>query len=66
MMQTGTVEFYNKTRKFGFVINNDETIIESYLFSGDYDIAAGDVVEFELTAAGEKGQKIKNLVKVEQ
>jgi cold shock CspA family protein len=65
-MHTGTVEYYNKTRMFGFVINNDEAVIESYLFSGDYDIAAGDIVEFELTAAGEKGQKIKNLVKVEE
>jgi cold shock CspA family protein len=65
-MHTGTVEFYNKTRKFGFVINNDKELQESYLINGEYDLEAGDVIEFELTNAGEKGPKVKNLVKVEQ
>ena len=65
-MHTGTVEFYNKTRKFGFIINSDDSLQESYLFSGDYELETGDTVEFELSAAGEKGQKVKNLVKVEQ
>jgi cold shock CspA family protein len=65
-MYTGTVEFYNKTRKFGFIINSDESLQESYLFSGDYELETGDTVEFDLSAAGEKGQKVKNLTKVEQ
>ena len=65
-MQRGTVEFYNKTRKFGFIINNDEELKQSHLFESDVEWQAGDVVEFELTVAGEKGQKVKNLTKVEQ
>jgi hypothetical protein len=65
-MHTGTVEFYNKTRKFGFIINSDEELKQSYLFESNVEWQAGDVVEFELTVAGEKGQKVKNLVKVEQ
>ena len=65
-MYTGTVEFYNKTRKFGFIINSDESLQESYLFSGDYELETGDTVVFDLSAAGEKGQKVKNLTKVEQ
>lgn len=65
-MHTGKVEFYNKSRKFGFVINSDDSLQESYLFSGDYELETGDTVEFELSTAGEKGKKVKNLVKVEQ
>ena len=65
-MQQGTVEFYNKERKFGFIINNDETLSESYLFHSDIELQAGDIVEFDLTIAGEKGPKVKNLTKVEQ
>lgn len=65
-MHTGTVEFYNKSRKFGFIINNDPDITESYLFHSETELQSGDVVEFELTAAGEKGPRVKNLTKVEQ
>jgi cold shock CspA family protein len=65
-MHRGTVEFYNKTRKFGFIINEDESLQESYLFHSDTELNSGDIVEFELSTAGEKGPKVKNLVKVEQ
>jgi len=65
-MYTGIVEFYNKARKFGFIINSDEELKQSYLFESDVEWQTGDLVEFELTVAGEKGQKVKNLVKVEQ
>ena len=65
-MHRGTVEFYNKTRKFGFIINEDESLQESYLFYSDDELNSGDIVEFELSIAGEKGPQVKNLVKVEQ
>jgi cold shock CspA family protein len=65
-MHRGTVEFYNKTRKFGFIINDNAELNQSHLFESDVEWQAGDVVDFELTVAGEKGQKVKNMTKVEQ
>ena len=62
-MPVGKVEFYNKVRKYGFIITEGE---EEYnmLFNGEYDFQQGDVVEFDTTAAGEKGPKAVNIRKV--
>ena len=62
-MPRGKVEFYNKVRKFGFIITDDD---EEYnlLFNGEYDFVRGDIVEFERTLAGEKGPKAENIRKV--
>jgi cold shock CspA family protein len=63
-MPIGKVEFYNKVRQYGFIITED---IAEYnmLFNGDYDLQRGDIVEFDTTAAGEKGPKAVNIRKVE-
>lgn len=60
----GTVEFYNKVRKFGFVVTDAD---EDYnlLFNGEYDFERGDRVVFERTLAGEKGPKAVNIRKVD-
>lgn len=59
----GTVEFYNKVRKFGFIITDNDNDY-NLLFNGDYDFQRGDRVSFERTLAGEKGPKAVNIVKI--
>lgn len=63
-MPRGKIEFYNKVRKFGFVIPENEEEY-SFMFKGDYDFSYGDIVEFDSTVAGEKGPKAVNIRKVE-
>ena len=60
-MKKGTVKFYNETKGFGFVID-DETKEEFFVHvSGLIDeIREGDEVEFELTE-GKKGLNAVNV-----
>jgi cold shock CspA family protein len=62
-MSTGKVEFYNKVRKFGFIIPDDDDQY-NFMFNGEYDFQHGDIVEFERTLAGEKGPKAVDIRKV--
>jgi len=63
-MPTGKVEFYNKARKFGFIVPDDDDQY-NFMFNGEYDFQYGDIVEFDATVAGEKGPKAVNIRKVE-
>ena len=60
-MSKGTVKFFNDTKGFGFIVE-DETNKEHFVhISGLIDeIREGDVVEFDLT----EGKKGLNAVKV--
>lgn len=62
-MPTGKVEFYNKVRQFGFIVPDDDDQY-NFMFKGDYDFQYGDIVEFDVTVAGEKGQNAVNIRKV--
>ncbi len=62
-MKTGTVKFFNETKGFGFIIE-DESNTEYFVHvTGLIDeIREGDKVEFELT----EGKKGLNAVNVKQ
>ena len=62
-MKTGTVKFFNETKGFGFIID-DESNTEYFVHvTGLIDeIREGDKVEFELT----EGKKGLNAVNVKQ
>ncbi len=60
-MQNGTVKFFNESKGFGFVVD-DESKTEYFVHvSGLIDrISEGDAVEFELTE-GKKGLNAVNV-----
>ncbi len=62
-MRTGTVKFFNQTKGFGFIIDN-ETKEEYYVRSSGLTtpIRDNDSVEFELTE-GRKGMNAINVKK---
>ncbi len=62
-MKTGTVKFFNETKGFGFIID-DESNTEYFVHVTGLidDIREGDKVEFELT----EGKKGLNAVNVKQ
>ncbi len=62
-MKTGTVKFFNETKGFGFIIE-DESNTEYFVHVTGLldDIREGDKVEFELT----EGKKGLNAVNVKQ
>ena len=60
-MSTGTVKFYNESKGFGFIIENDSK--EEYFVHAtglDNEIREGDEVEFELKE-GKKGLNAVNV-----
>ncbi len=60
-MSNGTVKFFNETKGFGFIIDNDSKKEYFVHISGLVDeIREGDEVEFEL----KEGQKGMNAVNV--
>ncbi len=62
-MKTGTVKFFDETKGFGFIID-DETGTEYFIHATGLidDIREGDKVSFELT----EGKKGLNAVNVKQ
>jgi CspA family cold shock protein len=60
-MKTGTVKFFNETKGFGFIID-DESNTEYFVHATGLldDIREGDKVEFELTE-GKKGLNAVNV-----
>ena len=62
-MKTGTVKFFDETKGFGFIID-DETGTEYFVHATGLidDIREGDKVSFELT----EGKKGLNAVNVKQ
>ncbi len=60
-MKKGTVKFFNRTKGFGFIIE-DETKSEYFVHVSGLidDINEGDLVEFELTE-GKKGLNAINV-----
>jgi len=62
-MKTGTVKFFNETKGFGFIIE-DESNTEYFVHATGLidEIREGDKVEFELT----EGKKGLNAVNVKQ
>ncbi len=64
-MTTGTVKFYNRMHKFGFIIPEDgstELFFHSTDLIGDK-VADGDKVEFEI-GEGRKGVQAKSVNKI--
>jgi len=62
-MKTGTVKFFNETKGFGFIIEDDSNTEYFVHVTGLVDdIREGDKVEFELT----EGKKGLNAVNVKQ
>ncbi len=62
-MKTGTVKFFNETKGFGFIIEEDSNTEYFVHVSGLIDeIREGDKVEFEL----KEGKKGLNAVNVKQ
>ncbi|MDX1444654.1 cold shock domain-containing protein [Lishizhenia sp.] len=60
-MQKGTVKFFNETKGFGFIVENDSKQEYFVHVSGLIDeIREGDEVEFELTE-GKKGLNAVNV-----
>lgn len=60
-MQKGTVKFFNETKGFGFIVENDSKQEYFVHVSGLIDeIREGDEVEFELTE-GRKGLNAVNV-----
>ncbi len=60
-MQNGTVKFFNESKGFGFVIDDDSKTEYFVHVSGLVDkINEGDTVEFELTE-GKKGLNAVNV-----
>jgi CspA family cold shock protein len=62
-MKTGTVKFFNETKGFGFIIE-DESNTEYFVHATGLidEVREGDKVEFELT----EGKKGLNAVNVKQ
>ncbi|GBE17492.1 cold shock protein CspC [archaeon BMS3Abin16] len=63
-MVTGTVKFYNRIKRFGFISQDegeDLFVHESNIASGP--ISDGDRVEFDIEK-GEKGLKAVNVKKI--
>ncbi|MBL0310824.1 MAG: cold shock domain-containing protein [Bacteroidetes bacterium] len=60
-MQKGKVKFYNRVKRFGFIVDN-ETLKEYFVHSSGLidEIKEGDEVEFEI----EEGKKGLNAVNV--
>ena len=63
-MKTGTVKFFNETKGFGFIID-DESNTEYFVHATGLlnDIREGDKVEFELTE-GKKGLNAVNVKRI--
>ena len=62
-MKTGTVKFFNETKGFGFIIEDDSNTEYFVHVTGLIDeIREGDKVEFEL----KEGKKGLNAVEVKQ
>ncbi len=62
-MKTGTVKFFNETKGFGFIIDDDSNTEYFVHVTGLIDdIQEGDKVEFEL----KEGKKGLNAVNVKQ
>lgn len=60
-MNTGTVKFFNDTKGFGFIVEDDNNKEHFVHVSGLIDeIKEGDQVEFELTE-GKKGLNAVNV-----
>jgi len=60
-MKTGTVKFFNETKGFGFIIEDDSNTEYFVHVTGLIDdINEGDKVEFELTE-GKKGLNAVNV-----
>ncbi|PCI06328.1 MAG: cold-shock protein [Flavobacteriaceae bacterium] len=60
-MKNGTVKFFNESKGFGFVIENDSKTEYFMHVSGLIDeVQEGDTVEFEL-AEGKKGLNAVNV-----
>lgn len=63
-MKTGTVKFFNETKGFGFITDNESSSEYFVHVSGCIDeIREGNVVEFELEE-GRKGLNAVNVKKV--
>lgn len=61
LMNTGTVKFFNESKGFGFIIDDDsQTEYFTHVTGLIDDIREGDAVEFEL----QEGRKGLNAVKV--
>ncbi|MCK9405417.1 MAG: cold shock domain-containing protein [Methanothrix sp.] len=63
-MVTGTVKFFNRTKRFGFISGDDgkDYFVHATGLMPDVTIAEGDKVSFEVVE-GEKGPKADRVTK---
>jgi cold shock protein len=63
-MVTGTVKFFNRTKRFGFISGEDgkDYFVHATGLMPDVTIAEGDKVSFEVVE-GEKGPKADRVTK---
>jgi CspA family cold shock protein len=63
-MITGTVKFFNRTKRFGFISGDDgkDYFVHATGLMPDVTIAEGDKVSFEVVE-GEKGPKADRVTK---
>ncbi len=63
-MVTGTVKFYNRTKRFGFIAGDDgkDYFVHETGLNPNVTITEGDKVSFEV-AEGEKGPKADKVSK---